>query len=83
MNILDEPMDIDDARQLIHDGVLAFARAERQGIRVDMKYVLKQNKRLTRLINKLTKEFEGTKFCKDWKASRGKRKTNIAAKKQR
>ena len=38
-----------EAYQLIHDGALALARAERQGIRVDLEYCEKQKKKLTKL----------------------------------
>jgi DNA polymerase-1 len=65
-----------DAYQLIHDGVLALARAERQGICVDVEYCERQKVRLERRINRLSKEVEATKFYKQWK-HRYAGKTNI------
>jgi DNA polymerase I-like protein with 3'-5' exonuclease and polymerase domains len=50
-----------DAYKLIHNGILALARAERQGIRIDTKYCERQRKRLTKKINQLEKEIQGSK----------------------
>lgn len=55
-----------DAYQLIHDGVLALARAERQGIRVDTEYCEKMKQSLTKKIDRLHKKIEQTKFFKRW-----------------
>lgn len=55
-----------EAYQLLHDGTLAFGRAERQGIRVDVKYVERKKKQLTRKISKLEEEFKSSKFYKHW-----------------
>ncbi len=62
-----------DAYKLLHDGILALARAEQQGIRVDTDYVEAKKGQLTRKIHRLEKEFEQTNFFKHWQHSqRGK-----------
>jgi hypothetical protein len=43
-----------------------FNRAERHGIRIDEKYLKKTHKKLTQEVESLEKEFEKTKFYKDW-----------------
>ncbi len=65
-----------DAYKLIHDGALALARAERQGIKIDTDYCNKKKKHLTRKINRYQKELKGTKFYRRWQAVYG-HKTNI------
>ena len=65
-----------DAYQLIHDGVLAFARAERQGIRVDVDYCEKKKEHLTRKIRRTHKQFEETELAILWKKTYAGR-TNI------
>lgn len=65
-----------DALNLLQDGILAFARAERQGIRVDVDYCLKKQKHLTRKIDLLKNEFSESNFFKHWKHIY-KEKTNI------
>jgi DNA polymerase-1 len=61
---------------LIHRGVLALARAERYGIRIDTEYCQKQRQRLTRKIEYYKKKLQATKFYKRWEhIYRGK--TNI------
>ena len=54
------------AYKLMHDGVLALARAEQQGIRIDMDYCEKQKKGLTRRIIWAEKQFYETSFYRDW-----------------
>ena len=54
------------AYQLLHDGVLAFARAEQAGIRIDMEYAEQKKQHLTRKINRLVTQFEQTNFYKRW-----------------
>jgi len=56
-----------DAYKLMHESILAFARAERQGIRVDLDYCTRKKKFLTRKIDKLTKDVESSDFYKRWK----------------
>jgi len=59
------------AYQLLHDGVLALARAERQGIRVDMDYLEKKKKHLTRKINYIEDKIIDTKFYRRWAHTTG------------
>lgn len=54
------------AYNLLHKGVLALARAERQGIRVDTDYAEKKKQHLTRKIKYLEAKFEQTKFYDEW-----------------
>jgi len=60
-----------DAYQLIHDGILAFGRAELAGMRVDLEYMRREKKRLTYRIEKLKKVILATKLGKDWKKKYG------------
>ena len=64
------------AYQLVHDGILALARAERQGIRIDTEYCEQKIQHLTRKIQYLEKKLEDTKFYRHWQHIYG-RKTNI------
>jgi len=66
-----------DAYRLLHEGVLAFSRAERQGLRIDLEYCRKTQKKLTQQIKNLEKELFQTKFYKDWKKSLGGKRPNI------
>lgn len=68
---------LDGAHKLIHDGILALSRAERQGIRVDMEYAEEQNNKLTGLIDELIIKFEKSKFFRYWQHASGKNKVNI------
>ncbi len=70
-------MNLQDANELTHNGILALARAERQGIRVDLEYAKKQDKKLTVLINELIGDFESSKFYRHWQHASGKNKVNI------
>jgi DNA polymerase-1 len=54
------------AYKLIHDGILALARAEMQGFHVDMEYVEKKLKSLEKKQDLLEAEFKKTKFYKEW-----------------
>lgn len=65
-----------DAYKLFHNGTLALARAERQGIRIDTEYCERKKQHLTRKINKYQKELQGTKFYRRWEHIYG-RKANI------
>ena len=65
-----------DAYNLLHNGVLAFSRAEQQGIRVDMDYVERKKAWLVRKMDKLEEEFKETKLFKHWQHS-SKSKVNI------
>jgi DNA polymerase I len=66
-----------EAYQLMHDGVLAFARAEQQGIRVDMEYAEKKKNHLTRKIERMEKLFKQTNFYRHWQHSIGGKNPNI------
>lgn len=55
-----------EAYQLLHDGALAFARAERHGIRVDVDYCVRKKELLTRKIDRLKGQLEGTKLLNLW-----------------
>ena len=59
----------EQAYKLFHAGTLAFARAEQQGIRIDLEYCVKTGKHLQRKIDRLEERFRGTKFYKHWKHS--------------
>lgn len=58
-----------DAYDLFHSGILAFARAERQGLRVDVAYVNKKMELLTRKMSRLEKEFKASSLFKHWQHS--------------
>jgi len=65
-----------DAYKLIHEGIQALARAERQGIRIDIPYCERVKKRLTRRINRLERKFKEMELYRLWeKVFRAK--TNI------
>jgi len=48
---------------------LALARAERQGIRVDLSYLNRKQQQLSNRIEYLEEEFKNTDFFKDWQKS--------------
>jgi DNA polymerase I-like protein with 3'-5' exonuclease and polymerase domains len=54
------------AYNLLHQGTLALARAERQGIRVDVEYIQKQKQYLTKKIEYLENKFKQSTFYKHW-----------------
>ena len=65
-----------DAYQLIHDGILALARAERQGIRIDTEYCERKKRHLERKIVFLQKKLEDSTLYRRWRHIYGS-KTNI------
>lgn len=65
------------AYQLLHDGTLALARAEQQGIRVDMEYSEKKKEDLTNKIDELEHKFRQTNFYRHWCHSIGNKEPNI------
>lgn len=77
-----ERLNLNDAYRLMHLGVLALGRAERQGIRVDLEYANKKKQELTETIDKLTDQLTRTKFYKHWKHSRGNTSVNINSNQQ-
>lgn len=58
-----------EAYDLFHQGILAFARAERQGLRVDVDYVNKKMEYITRKMAKLEREFRDSTFFRHWQHS--------------
>lgn len=60
---------ITNAYNLFHTGILSLAKAERQGLRIDEKYVKNTTLRLTKKIENLELEFKATKFFKEWQKS--------------
>jgi len=64
------------AYRLLHDGILAFARAEQQGIRVDLDYVEKKKIWVTNKMDKLEDHFKRTNLYHHW-AHAVKGKINI------
>jgi len=66
-----------EAYQLLHEGTLALARAERAGIRIDMDYIIKVKKKITRKIEGLEESFKETGFYKEWKKSLKGKTINI------
>ena len=61
------------AYQLFHEGILALAQAERQGIRVDLQYIESKKAHLTRKIERLDEKFKDTDFFRHWQhATKGR-----------
>lgn len=66
-----------DAYRLFHEGIQAFARAEQQGIRIDLDYCKRTTEELTERIEDLEQNFQKTKFYRHWKhATQGKPNIN-------
>lgn len=65
------------AYNLLHEGTLALARAERNGIRVDLEYLDKMKVHLTRKIERLEGKLMDTKFYDNWKRTIGGKAPNI------
>ncbi len=55
-----------EAYRLVHDGALALARAEQQGIRVDLEYCKKQREELTEKIKLQLKALQKTRLWAAW-----------------
>jgi len=55
------------AYDLFHEGTLAFARAERAGLRIDVEYCKKEKDKLTKKINHLKEKVEQSKLGRHWK----------------
>ena len=70
-----------DAYDLTQAGILAFARAEQHGIRVDTDYCARKKKQLTYKIDGLEEEFRKTNFWKFWEHVYG-RKAKIGSDQQ-
>ena len=50
------------AYRLMHHGIRAIARAEQQGIRVDLEYLEQRKANLTSKINRLERKFKASDF---------------------
>lgn len=70
-----------EAYQLLHNGVLAFARATHQGFRIDMDYCQRVQDMLTNDIKNLEDQFYESSLYKTWKAT-FQGKTNIESSQQ-
>ena len=60
------------AYNLLHQGILALAKAERQGMRIDMEYCNAKTEELTEMISNIEEEFMASDFFKTWKKYLGK-----------
>jgi len=70
-----------DAYMLMHNGILAIAKAERQGFRIDVEYIQKKKEFLSRKIEKIETQFKESDLYKEWqKHSKGQ--VNINSGKQ-
>jgi uracil-DNA glycosylase family 4 len=61
--------DFPHAYRLLHEGTLAFAKAERQGLRIDTNYCKRQSRRLTKKVEKSEAKLKSTKFFRHWQHS--------------
>lgn len=66
-----------DAYTLLHRGLLALARAEQSGIRIDVDYVKRKKEFLSRKIERLEKQFQDTNFYRHWQHVAKDGKVNI------
>lgn len=55
-----------EAYQLVHEGILAFARAEQEGMRIDVDYCVKKKAHLDKKIARLDRKLRDTKFYMHW-----------------
>ncbi|MFW6272188.1 MAG: DNA polymerase [bacterium] len=61
-----------DAYKLLHDGAIALTKMEQQGLRIDVGYLHKTKKNLTRKVKYLENKIKDSEFYKDWqKSSKG------------
>jgi DNA polymerase I-like protein with 3'-5' exonuclease and polymerase domains len=66
-----------EAYKLLHEGTLALARAEQQGIRIDIDYAAKTEKELDEKIKRLESRLKKTNFYKHWAHTVRNGKPNI------
>ncbi len=66
-----------EAFHLLMQGTLALARAERQGIKVDMTYANKKKEELSVKVEALEAAFKSTAFYRHWQHSTGGKALNI------
>jgi len=64
---------VDNAYKLFHEGILALAEAERQGLRIDMNYCLAKKRQLEHKIKKLETKIFDSKFYRHWAHSVSKK----------
>jgi DNA polymerase I-like protein with 3'-5' exonuclease and polymerase domains len=79
--ILEKPT-LREAYKLLHQGSLALARTERQGIRVDMEYIKNKKEFLTKEVAEEEEKLRKTEFYKEWKKSRGGEEPNYQSQPQ-
>jgi DNA polymerase-1 len=70
-----------EAYQLLHDGILALSKAERQGMCVNMDSLRDKQRELSKKSNRIEEEFKQTQFFRDWQRSTNK-SINIYSTKQ-
>ena len=66
-----------DAYRLLHQGILAFSRAEQQGIGIDITYCTYMEQELSLQIRNRETEFYATKFYRHWRHTLGGKYPNI------
>jgi len=59
----------EEAYRLLHNGILALSNAEQHGMRVDVEYIERKMRVLTKKINSLELSFKQTNFFKYWQHS--------------
>lgn len=67
----------EEAYKLLHNGILALARAEHQGIRVDIAYIERKREQLSYRIELLEAQFKESDFYKHWVHTTKSGKVNI------
>lgn len=68
---------LESGYQLLHEGIQSFARAEQQGIRVDLDLADKTYGDVQKTIDELDGEFKKSKLYKHWQHSVGGKSINI------
>lgn len=68
-----------EAYLLLHKGIQAFARAEQQGIRVDLDYCEQKKQEITSRIETIETELKQTKFYQHWRHAFGGKTPNIGS----
>lgn len=63
---------VSTAYRLLHDGTIALAKIERNGMRIDLELCAEHEKTLTKKINELELKIKGSSFYKNWtRATKG------------
>lgn len=65
-----------EAYQLLHNGILAFSRAEQAGMRVDVEYCKRKQAHLKRKIERANRKFEESKLAQYWQKTFGNKYNN-------